>query len=276
VISAAVGLALFAVVMSLDRIVLGVVIFILSLIGIYEFYRAVEAKGFKPSKPAGYVSCLTVLALSVRNVNPAIGKLVESFADLRYFSLLVFIISLALFCGVIFTNNRFSAADAAFTVLGMIYVPFMLSFLVLTRFLDDGFYFVWLIFMGAWVTDTFAYFTGRALGMRKILPQISPNKTVEGTIGGILGCALVTTLFGAFTARTGHHGYIQVYHFIILGILSGVLSQVSDWSASAVKRFAGIKDFGGIMPGHGGVLDRFDSVLFISPVIYFYISFIIL
>lgn len=130
-----------------------------------------------------------------------------------------------------------------------------------------------MILIGACATDIFAYFTGVAIGRTKILPAISPKKSLEGSIGGVLGCTAAMAVFGLFERRLS--GGMPFYHFIILGVICGVISQLGDWAASAVKRYAEIKDFGNIMPGHGGVLDRIDSMLFVAPMVYFYIIFVV-
>jgi len=137
--------------------------------------------------------------------------------------------------------------------------------------MDRGFEYIWLVVIGASVTDIFAYFAGTFFGRHKIIPDISPKKTVEGSLGGALGCMVTMMLYGIIFLN--RHGIppVAAYHFAAMGLLCGVLSQIGDWSASAVKRSAGIKDFGWIIPGHGGIMDRCDSYLFVAPAVYFYI-----
>jgi phosphatidate cytidylyltransferase len=103
----------------------------------------------------------------------------------------------------------------------------------------------------------------------KIVPKISPKKTLEGCIGGVAGCIIAMTLFGYFFRNELN---VPLIHFAVLGLICGIISQLGDWSASAVKRAVGIKDYGNLMPGHGGVLDRVDSILFTAPAVYFYIN----
>ena len=158
---------------------------------------------------------------------------------------------------------------------GVFYITFLFSFIVLIRNLENGFFLIWLVFIGAFSTDTFAYFSGRFFGRRKLMTAISPKKTVEGAMGGMLGCTIVTVLYGMYLRESGNISDISLYHYIVLGVLCGTISQLGDWTASAIKRFVKVKDFGNIMPGHGGALDRFDSILFTAPVLYFYISFIV-
>lgn len=294
IISASVAIVLLAGVMYLGSTAIGIAVFILALIGIHEFYNALEKSGFKPVYALGYFSCLTLLypvvsgwvesgmkamisgsIASVRRVNALIISLSALTGGdlLKFAAMLVFAMLVLLFCLMMFSNGRYSLADIAVTLFGMAYVVFLFSFVTLTRNLENGYLYIWLIFIGGWATDTFAYFTGVAIGRTKILPRISPKKSLEGCIGGVLGCILAMLLFAMYFQDTLK---IPVYHFAILGLLCGVISQIGDWSASAVKRAAGIKDYGKIMPGHGGVLDRLDSILFVAPVIYFYIELVFL
>ena len=114
-----------------------------------------------------------------------------------------------------------------------------------------------------------AYFVGRSLGKNKLCPKISPKKTIEGSIGGIIGSIIVCGLFGVIFARG------LILHCFIIGALGGVVSQFGDLTASVFKRKMGIKDYGNLIPGHGGILDRFDSVLFNAPLVFYYIVFFI-
>jgi len=125
--------------------------------------------------------------------------------------------------------------------------------------------YVWIVVLAAFATDIFAYFTGTLLGRHKLAPRISPKKTVEGAIGGVLGSVLFCGLFGYFFLPAG---FVDC---IALGVLGGVVSQVGDLSASVLKRGLGVKDWGALIPGHGGVLDRIDSMLFTAPLVFYYL-----
>ena len=168
-----------------------------------------------------------------------------------------------------FSGGKYEVKDIAVTLLGIIYIPFLFSFFTLTRRMEQGHLYIWLILIGACVTDTFAFFTGITIGRVKIVPKISPKKTLEGCIGGVAGCIIAMTLFGYFFRNELN---VPLIHFAVLGLICGIISQLGDWSASAVKRAVGIKDYGNLMPGHGGVLDRVDSILFTAPAVYFYIN----
>jgi len=123
-------------------------------------------------------------------------------------------------------------------------------------------------FIGAWVSDTFAYFTGRLLGKHKLIPEVSPKKTVEGAVGGVVFTAIAYVVFGLIL-REGNMS-VNIVLLAVIGVLVSVLSQIGDLIASVVKRHYGIKDYGKLFPGHGGVMDRFDSVIATAPVLYFF------
>jgi phosphatidate cytidylyltransferase len=144
-----------------------------------------------------------------------------------------------------------------------------LTLLVRIRSEQHGFYLIWLVFLGAWVTDISAYFAGTFFGQHKLIPAISSKKTVEGFIGGILGCMLAIVIYGMWMQTK--NVWIPWYSYVFLGAVLGFVSQTGDWFASCIKRYLEIKDFGKIMPGHGGVLDRFDSILFAAPFVYIFI-----
>ena len=274
VISSAIGLILLAGAVWTHQLVLGIVIFVFSLIGLREFYSSLSSAGYRPVRTIGYIACTPIIFIGLNGVIKTVDSYIDLFKSINYFSFGLFAMLVILFGFIVFLHDRYTINDIAFTFLGILYVAFLFSFIVLTRNLVNGFFYIWLIFIGAWATDTFAYFTGRYLGKVKLLPAISPNKTVEGAVGGIVGCVAATVLYGVFINR--FIGGIELYHFAVLGILNGCISQLGDWAASAIKRYVKIKDYGKLMPGHGGVLDRFDSILFVAPVVYFYISFVIL
>jgi len=182
----------------------------------------------------------------------------------------------------IWQNNNHSFVPAAFSLFGVIYIGFSFMHLILLREVSTmvvtqthfanmslGTVYLWVAFLATWASDTFAYFVGSALGRHKLAPNISPHKSVEGFVGGVIGAVLAVLVFGHFTA-------IPIVHRIATGMLVGLVSPIGDLAESALKRFCCVKDSGSLLPGHGGVLDRFDSILFSVPVIYYYVRLIIL
>ena len=145
------------------------------------------------------------------------------------------------------------------------YGPVLFSFIWLTRELPGGIYMVWLIFISSWICDTCAYLSGMALGKHKLTPVLSPKKSVEGAVGGVLGGAL----FGYLFLNRLFEGQNMVWICALICGAGAVISQIGDLAASGIKRNHGIKDYGKLIPGHGGVMDRFDSVLFTAPIIYY-------
>ena len=174
-----------------------------------------------------------------------------------------------------FPEVRASQVMAAF--FSFFYGPVCLSFIYLTRELGwemaaggkpAGFYIVWLILISSWGCDTCAYCVGMLIGKHKMSPQLSPKKSVEGAVGGVLGAAALGALYGYFVNDMLEDERSILFCALICGI-GALISEVGDLAASAIKRNADIKDYGRLIPGHGGVMDRFDSVIFTAPVIYF-------
>ena len=175
---------------------------------------------------------------------------------------------LYLFAVAVLRQGRMHFAEVAEVFTGVLYITLSFASLSLLRHkTPEGGYLYLLVFFGAWVTDTFAYFTGRFFGKHKLNPVISPKKTVEGSIGGILFCMISFVLFGIVMQFGKWHFTVHYPLLLLSGLLCSVVSQVGDLFTSLIKREHGVKDYGKIFPGHGGVLDRFDSVLAISPVL---------
>ncbi len=150
-----------------------------------------------------------------------------------------------------------------------VYIVGCFSSIVCVRYMAGGKYIYLLIFLGAWVCDTFAYFTGKFLGKHKLIPEISPKKTVEGSIGGIVFTIIAFVVYGLIVNNNfGDKIQISYVLLVILGLASSIISQIGDLVASSIKRQYEIKDYGRLFPGHGGVLDRFDSVMLVAPVTY--------
>ena len=174
-----------------------------------------------------------------------------------------------LFAAAVFCRGSLSFSDVSAAFVTTFYITLAFLSILILRFGTNGQYYYLLCFLGAWITDSFAYFTGVFFGRHKLIPEISPKKTVEGSIGGILACGISFMIYGVAiahfvdSANRMHLGLLFLY-----GVVVSVVSQIGDLSLSAVKRQYGIKDFGRLFPGHGGVLDRFDSIMSVSLVLF--------
>ena len=249
-------IAPFIIFIFLGGMPLKIFTFILSILGMFEFYKATRVKHFKPISIVGYV--LLILYYIFNN----------DFNIL--FNLLVIATLIVLIVPVI--NLKVTFIDSAISVLGFLYVGVFLSFLPMISDKASGNFYIWLVFIGAWVTDTCAYYSGKFFGKHKLCPKVSPKKTIEGSIGGIIGTSIICGVYGLIASNFAD--VMAVYHFVIIGFICGILSQFGDLVASSIKRYAGIKDYSNLIPGHGGILDRFDSILFTNIVVYYYLTFI--
>jgi len=239
------------------------IVMVLSLFGMYEFYKVSRKKHYKPIGLVGYVLCIVYYL-----------NMTSDFSQSFNIYILIAGIFLLLCIPVLYTSYNF--VDIALTIFGFLYVAVFFSFIVFINNKPYGEYLVWIIFICSWVCDTAAYYSGRYFGKggkHKLCPKVSPNKTVEGSIGGLLGSVIGCTIYGYAISRYGVP--IELYHYPIIGIICGVFGQFGDLIASSIKRFVGAKDYSSLIPGHGGILDRFDSILFVSVVAFYYITFII-
>ncbi|MBO4310551.1 MAG: phosphatidate cytidylyltransferase [Lachnospiraceae bacterium] len=178
---------------------------------------------------------------------------------------------ICILCAYIFCYPKFHVNQVAGGIFALIYTSLMMSFIYYTRETENGIYLVWIIFITSWVSDTCAYFVGSAIGKHKMTPNLSPKKSWEGAIGGIIGSGIATAGFGLFYIHKLNLSFYYIPIFALIGCVGAFVAMCGDLVASAVKRNNNVKDFGNVIPGHGGVLDRFDSVLFTAPMIYFFI-----
>lgn len=239
--------------------VLWTVTLLLSLIGLMELYRVF---GFHRSLPAAAGYAMVVLydvLLVVKN------EYQTEIDWMLYLVVLVMVFSAVL----VFAYPRYHSTKIAQAIFGVLYVGVLFSFLYQTRMLTDGAYTVWLIFLSSWGCDTCAYCIGKLFGRHQMSPVLSPKKSVEGAVGGVVGTMLLTYIYATVFQTQMHLTYTQVWVLTVISAVGALLSMIGDLTASAIKRNFDTKDYGRLIPGHGGVLDRFDSVLFTAPVIYF-------
>ena len=228
---------------------------VVSLIGLYEIYKVIKIE----KSMLGVVGYLATIAY---------------YALIRFygteFTVPVIIGFLLMVLAVyVLTFPKFKTDQVTLTVFGFVYVVILMSFLYLVRMTEDGIYTFWLVFVGSWICDTCAYLAGVVCGKHKMAPILSPKKTIEGAIGGVVGAAGVGALYGYLVGGQLEAVKYPVIMFAIICGIAGLVSMIGDLSASAIKRNYDVKDYGKLIPGHGGVLDRFDSVIATAPIIYF-------
>ena len=250
-----VGLPLLILIMYLGGFILVLGVSALAFFGIIEYTRAVN-RMFRPK-----INRILMIALAV--------MLMVTIKLDYYFLMPVLLVSfIVIFCYEILSGNVEIQRGSA-TLMGLIYVPVMFGHLFLFETVNKGAYYMWLIFVIAFTTDTAAYFIGKSIGNRKIAPLISPKKTIAGSVGGVIVAALCTILYG--TILSSYFSFVLPWYlYLVVGVFGSIAGQCGDLMASMIKRKAKIKDFGTILPGHGGILDRFDSILFIIPLIYIF------
>lgn len=235
---------------------------VVAIISMHEYFNAVSRK-YKPVKWLGYVSAILIAFL----------HLVTDIVLMKILIAIIPLIMAILFIKVITSNMETNFADIACTLFGIIYVVGFLIFIPLVYGLGYGKFLIWYILISAWGTDTFAYIVGLSIGKHK-LTKISPKKSIEGSIGGIVGAVAISLIYTAVISSYVYLNISYLYVGIMTAILS-VFSQIGDLSASSIKRYIDIKDFGNLLPGHGGMLDRIDSIIFIAPFAYFILTMII-
>ena len=238
-----------------------------SIIGMYEFYKAI-CKKIMPIHYLGFI--VTIVYLLV--LDTALFQI----SDLIFG---IFLLLSMIF--MVFHHKTISIFDVALTFFGVCYIPLMFSTVYLIRQLDYGNYTVWLPFICAWACDTGAYFVGITMGKHKLTPELSPKKTIEGAIGGVLFSAVFCGIYGFFISTRKieiehifFFFFIAIISFVLLGIIGAIFAQFGDLTASATKRRFNIKDYGKLIPGHGGILDRFDSVIFTAGICYIILKII--
>jgi phosphatidate cytidylyltransferase len=201
-----------------------------------------------------------------------LGLIFESaYINLNFFTIVMIVLLLLSLMGVyVLTFPKFHADQVMAALFSFVYCPVLMSFIYRARCLPYGVYVYALIFFCTWICDTCAYFAGRAFGKHKMAPVLSPKKTIEGFFGGIIGSAVLCFLLSIFL-KWQHPEEPASFGltFTIIGLVGGTVSAIGDLAASAIKRDHNIKDYGNCIPGHGGIMDRFDSVIFTTPIIYF-------
>lgn len=251
IISGVIGFFILLLIVILGGNILNVAILAISLIAVHEFHKAIRhIENINPVRTLNYLF--------------TIGLFLTNYSSRITVDFIIFLYVISMLVSSVLSKKH-TLKDAAITLLGGLYIPFFFYHMYL---LNESIY-IWIVFLSAFATDTFAYFSGVFFGKRKLCPTISPKKTIEGSIGGIIGCLIVIVLFSIYFKLE------NIFGLAMLSIVLSVMSQIGDLTASNIKRTAQIKDYGDLMPGHGGILDRFDSILFTTPIVYYFITYII-
>lgn len=232
-------------------------IFLVSLLGLDEFYRMALPSRRGEGRVAALAGACTVFTVFAGN--PLVSLMALTFLVLTFCLIALFRLK----------EIRQAAGDAGLVLMGFLYVPLLLSHLVMIRMLPNGVSWLFLIMVIVMSGDSAAYYVGSSFGKTKLYPAVSPKKSVEGSLGGLGG-----SLVGALLSRAIYFPELTIVDCIATALLLGVLGQLGDLFESLIKRSCGVKDSGTIFPGHGGILDRLDSILFAGPVAFYYAYFL--
>ena len=291
VISAIILLSISITAIIFGGYVLGGFVLLLICLGLYEIFSAFEHAGLKPLKIPGYCFALIFL-LQVIFSSPDIFHIYlplasdpwlidgETLAEAGRFSwspVLFVVILLAILTVMVFGHKKHTPVDAAATFFGGAYVVILTSYAYSLRELDGGkggLFLLLLAMLTDVAADTAAYAIGSKFGKHKLIPDVSPKKSVEGSIAAFGGSILAAILLGILFVCTGWFTKLAFFWYPVIGLFIGFLSQVGDLAASMIKRHAGIKDFSNLIPGHGGILDRLDSLIFIFPIVYYFVRLV--
>ena len=236
------------------------VLLLISLIGMTELYKVFGIEK-KPPGIIGYIAAAAYYGLLYFEAQLP-GE------ELNWFMLLFMALLICEMASLVFAYPKYNTQQIFAAFFGVLYVAVMLSFIYRTRLLDGGVFTVWLVFVCSWGCDTCAYCVGKLIGKHKMAPVLSPKKSVEGGIGGILGAALIGALYALAINHWGN-AEADVLTYVIIGAAGGAISQIGDLAASAIKRYHNIKDYGKLIPGHGGSWTGLTVSFFTAPIIYY-------
>ena len=257
ILTGAIGLPIVALILIFgNKYVIDILFAIVAEISIYEYFNAIS-KQYKPVKYLGYI-----LAAIIAFIHIIPNEILKKIAIMAIPGSIV-----VLFIQVIATSMKTKPIDIFATLFGICYIVGFIIFLPMLYASKNGKFLIWYILIAAWGTDTFAYTVGRRFGKHK-LTAISPKKSIEGSIGGTIGAVVIALVYTFIVQKYVNLELSYILVAVATFILS-ILSQVGDLAASSIKREMDVKDYGNLLPGHGGMLDRIDSLIFIAPFAYF-------
>ena len=257
--SAMIGFPIVAVILIFgNKYLVDITVSIIAMLSLHEYFHCFkEQEKNKCLSPVAYIAAILIAFIHTiprQYVLVSIGAIIP-------------ISILVLFAQVIATDMKYNVKDIAITVFGICYIVIFLMYLPIIRETTNGKITIWYVFITAWGTDVFAYLIGKRFGKHKF-SKISPNKSIEGCIAGVIGAVVLSALY-TIICNTYFGMNFNYFYIILIGIVLSLVGQLGDFAASSIKRYTGIKDFSNLIPGHGGMLDRIDSVIFIAPFAYF-------
>lgn len=265
IISAAIGVpAIFVVVNYGTFLHFFILVSIVLIVGLIEFY-GMMMRGGRPCFKEWGIICGWLISLSI-----FLGEFEKTASGERlivYLTITMIIISVMIYRLFPMDGFKLTIEGLSNTLFGILYVGWLMSHLILLRGVHDGKILIFYVLIVTWVGDTTSLYVGTALGKHRLAPSISPNKTIEGAIGGLAG-----SLLSGFLAKLWFFERLSILDCIITSLLCGIIGQVGDLCESAIKRDLNEKDAGNIIPGHGGILDRMDGILFSAPALYYYVK----
>lgn len=258
--SALLGFPLVLIILLIgNKYIVDVLLTIVAILAMDEYLNAIS-KVCKPIRWVAYVSCISIALIHV----------IPKESIMTTVTLAIPTIFLVLFAHVIATDMKITFKDVAYTFLGIFYVVFFMLFIAIVDGMQDGKILIWYTIFAAWVTDIFAYFIGKKFGKHKF-SKVSPKKSIEGCVAGTIGAVVIILLY-TYAVNT-YLGMNYSYVYIgIMGIILSLIGQIGDFVASSIKRYVDIKDYSNLIPGHGGMLDRIDSLIFLAPFAYIFFT----
>ncbi len=262
--SALLGFPLVVIILTFgNKYIVDIFLAGIAFLAMQEYFNAIQ-KDCKPMRWLGYVSCIFIALIHIVPENLPLETVNKMLL------LIVPTLMLISFAQIIITNMKTNFKDIAYSVFGILYVITCISFIALIRGLENGRILVWFAIIAAWGTDTFAYLIGKRFGKHKF-SKVSPKKSIEGCIAGTVGELVTVLIYTLVMNKLYNLGYSYIYISIATIILS-LIGQVGDFAASSIKRYVDVKDYSNLIPGHGGMLDRIDSLMFLAPFAYVFFT----
>jgi len=259
IMTGVIGLPIVAIVLIFgNQILIDVAFAIIAGMSFHEYSHAFKVNNkAKPLTWLGYLSCLIIALMHVISHEYLIF-IIGAIVPIAVF---------LCFAQILITKMKYNPIDVSVTLFGVCYIVIFLMFIPIIRAAENGVFLIWYVIFASWGTDVFAFAFGKLLGKHEF-SKISPHKTIEGCVGGTVGAVILILIYTILINKFAglNINYIAI---CIVGLVLSLLSQMGDFAASSIKRFAGIKDFSNLIPGHGGMLDRIDSIIFIAPFAYF-------